>query len=87
MSDEAVLNMPIRRFWYMYSYVDRIKASDLKDAIPLVQCAMGGDGVKQFADSLTQRKGTVNDVRPVEFVKTSDEDKQKLEHFFGKGKK
>lgn len=78
MTDGHVLNMPIRRFWYMEQQLERVRAQELSIQIPLMQCGMGGEHVKEYHHALQERVGQVADVRSTEYVRTSDDDKKRL---------
>jgi len=78
------MKMPVRRFWFMQAQIDRISAIESLDKLPLVQSAMGGEGVKDYAASLKERAGTIVDSRPVEIIKTEESEKEKLRALSGK---
>jgi hypothetical protein len=61
VSDEHVLKMPIRRFWAMYSAINRIKAeNDLRTAKVFMQSQSGSkESVESFVHDLREEMGDV----------------------------
>jgi hypothetical protein len=60
LSDEAILKMPIGRFWEMHSNIDRIRADETNLNLTASNFAFnGGDKAVDFSRSLKERAGTV----------------------------
>jgi len=74
--------MPVGRFWFMNSQVERIYAEESLRLLPIAQTAMGDS--KEVRNSLTEILGQTQDVRPLEFIETSEESKDKLKLLSGR---
>ena len=63
LTDSELLAMPAKRFWLLEKNVSRIQAHEAMQSIPLVQCAMGGDGVKDYQSTLTNALGKIHETQ------------------------
>lgn len=59
MTDEHVMNMPIKRFWLMSDSIDRIQAERDLRHISVITSANSADSIKEKINSLKSRIGKV----------------------------
>ena len=57
MGFKGAMDLPIRTFWALNGLVNRVRAEEILDWLPAHASAMGGEGVKNLADSLEARMG------------------------------
>jgi hypothetical protein len=71
--------MPSHRFWFMNSQIERIISYECLQQIPVVKIGQADkEDSQKILATLNERVGTIADVRPVDFIETTEEDKQKL---------
>jgi hypothetical protein len=59
LSDNHLLQMPLRRFWLLDKNITRLQAERELRQLPVMAATNGGDLVKVLADRLSQELGTV----------------------------
>lgn len=80
MSFAEARDLPIRAFWKLHEYIDRLRAEEILDWLPAFGTSMGGDGVNQLVSQLQERVGT-----PwiIETVKAGTADIEKAKRLLG----
>lgn len=79
-SFQEVMDMPIRAFWKLNEMIDRIRAEEMLDWMPVFGTSMGGEHVQKVVNQLKERVGTPIIVEQLEM---DEADRQKLKRFFG----
>lgn len=82
MSFTEVRDMPVRSFWLMNRMIERVRAEEMLDWMPVHSTAMGGKHVEGIARDLKNRMG-----EPViqDRIKASKTDVQRAKALFGGG--
>lgn len=79
MSDQQVMDMPARRFWWMDRCINRLQAAEDMRHISLAAAVnQGGDSLKNRVDHLKEELGTIAVVVKSNIEKTAPEAKRKL---------
>lgn len=80
LSFKDIHALPIIAFWALNGLINRVRAEEILDWLPAHASAMGGEGVKNLADSLEERIG-----KPIIFEqeKMKDADANALKRHFG----
>ena len=62
LSENAVMGMPIRRFWLFVANIDRINAQKDLRALNVGACVQSPEGVKEYRNTLTVELGEIQGV-------------------------
>lgn len=74
MNDNAVMGLPIRRFWLLSSSIERIMAQKDLRALSVTSCAMSGDAIKEHRSRLVVEIGDVYKVDEKEAIMNEERD-------------
>lgn len=80
VDDAGLLKMPIRRFWALNGYIDRIRAEEALAQMPVMSTVMGGEHVAGIVGDLQR---TVGNPVIAEQIGVAKKDQDKLKKLFG----
>lgn len=59
MSLDDILNLPLKRFWFLANQVDRIRAEEDMRQLQLLACAQSSEGFESAVESLRTQMGQI----------------------------
>jgi len=78
MSDQALFEMPARRFWLLHRSIDRIAAEETVRSAQVAAAAQNGESFTQFVADLRTQMGDVVKIDRAAKAMTAELDRQGL---------